>query len=83
MTSKLLSARQARWAEVLSWYNFRISYKPGKSNKADSLIRLDEKALNQAKHGNREQTLLPPRNLDHQILEELEINQLSLSLLPI
>ena len=30
MTSKLLNCRQARWAEFLSRFNFRITYRPGK-----------------------------------------------------
>ena len=42
MTSKLLSARQARWAEILSRYHFQITYKPGKTNKADPLTRIDD-----------------------------------------
>ena len=83
MSSKVLSARQARWAEILSRYHFRISYKPGKQNKADPLTRLDEKALNQAKRDNRDQTLLPLEYLDPQILQELDVNQISLSLSPI
>ena len=74
MSSKLLSARQARWAEILSRYNFKISYKPGKSNKADPLTRLNEKTLNQVKRDNREHILLPPNNLDSRILQELEVN---------
>ena len=83
MSSKLLSARQARWAEILSRYHFKISYKPGKSNKADPLTRLDEKALNQAKRDNREQVLLPPAHLDPRITQELEANRIALSLSPI
>ena len=39
MFSKLLSAKQARWAEILSRYYFKISYKPSKHNKADPLTR--------------------------------------------
>jgi len=42
ISSKLLSARQARWAKILSRYHFRITYKPGKSNKADLLTRTEE-----------------------------------------
>jgi hypothetical protein len=83
MTSKVLSARQARWAEILSRYQFKISYKPGKLNKADPLTRIDEKALNQAKRDNRDQVLLPPENLDYRIIKELEINQINLSISPI
>ncbi len=84
MTTKLLSARQARWAEILSRYHFKISYKPGASNKADPLTRIEgEKDLNQAKHDNREQVLLLPQNLDDWIVRDLEVNRLSLSLSPI
>jgi transposase InsO family protein len=85
MTSKSLSARQARWAEILSRYHFKISYKPGKTNKADPLTRIEDqvKDLNQAKRDNREQTLLPAQNLDDRILQDLEVNRISLSLSPI
>jgi hypothetical protein len=83
MTSKILSARQARWAEILSRYQFKISYKPGKLNKADPLTRLDEKTLNQAKRDNRDQVLLPPENLDRRIIEELEIHRVDFSVSPI
>ena len=80
MSSKLLSARQARWAEILSRYNFKISYKPGKLNKADPLTQINEKNLNQVKRDNREQTLLPPTNLDRRIMKELEVNRITLTL---
>ena len=55
MTTKALSARQARWAEILSWYNFKIIYRPGSTNKADPLTRMDTdtKALNHAKDSAR------------------------------
>jgi hypothetical protein len=32
MTTKKLSARQARWAEYLSRYHFKLAYRAGKSN---------------------------------------------------
>ena len=39
-TTKLLNRRQARWAQFLSQFNFRIIYRPGKSGaKPDSLTR--------------------------------------------
>ena len=80
MSSKLLSARQARWAETLSRYHFRITYKPGKTNRADPLTRTDQtKDLDQVKKDNRRQTLLPPGNLDSRIVQELGVNHLSLS----
>ncbi len=41
MTSKELTRRQARWAEKLSEYNFKIIYQLGKQNlKADALTRM-------------------------------------------
>ena len=43
MTSKQLTRRQARWAELLSEYNFLIKYRPGKqSEKPDALSRRDD-----------------------------------------
>ena len=40
MTSKQLNPRQARWAEFLADFNFRIAYRPGKQGtKPDSLTR--------------------------------------------
>ena len=41
MHTKELTRRQARWAEKLADYNFKIMYRSGKSNgKADALTRL-------------------------------------------
>ncbi len=37
MTLRILSRRQARWAEFLARFDFRIDYRPGKKNKADGL----------------------------------------------
>jgi hypothetical protein len=39
MTTKALTARQARWAEVLSQFHFQIQYRPGPTNRADALTR--------------------------------------------
>ena len=40
MTKRQLTARQARWAETLSRFNFKIRYQSGKQNlKADALTR--------------------------------------------
>ena len=40
MTKQKLNARQARWAEYLSRFNFRITYRPGCENRAaDALSR--------------------------------------------
>jgi transposase InsO family protein len=40
-----LSARQARWAELIAHYNFQWRYKKGKDNIADALSRLPEVAM--------------------------------------
>lgn len=40
MTTKQLTRRQARWAELLSEFNFKIMYRPGKlGQKPDYLTR--------------------------------------------
>jgi hypothetical protein len=38
MTTKV-TARQARWADTLSRFNFRIVYSPGQTNRVDALTR--------------------------------------------
>ena len=62
MTTKNLSARQARWAELLSRYHFTISYRPGaKNQKADALTRRDEdvRIQNAVKREARQQIMIP------------------------
>ena len=45
-TTKTLNRRQARWAEILSEFNFVITYRPGEKNgKADALSRRTDPAL--------------------------------------
>jgi hypothetical protein len=40
METKLLNARQARWAELLSQFNFKITYRLGvQGGKPDALTR--------------------------------------------
>jgi hypothetical protein len=77
MTTKALTARQARWAENLSQFNFRIMYKPGATNRADALTRREQDLDNQiaAKITLRNHTLLGPERLDPRILAELPIDQ--------
>jgi hypothetical protein len=76
MTKRLLTARQARWAETLSRFNFRIIYRPGKQNeKADALTRrkpdVDDQAEVTAEF--RTQALLKADNLDPRIIRELQL----------
>ena len=70
MTTKALSARQARWAEILSRYNFKILYRPGSTNTADPLTRMDTDTdtLNRTKDSARQQQLLPTSCLDPRIV---------------
>ena len=43
MTTKQLTGRQARWAEILSQFFFTIMYRPGRQNsKADALTRREQ-----------------------------------------
>jgi hypothetical protein len=77
MTSKMLTRRQARWANFLSRFNFIIKYRPGKQNiQADALTRRagdipineeDERQQHQL------QTILKPSNLDVRIRKELNL----------
>jgi hypothetical protein len=73
ISTKALSARQARWAEVLSRYNFKILYCPDSTNKADLLTRIDTDtaALDRTKAAAREHQLLKVDKLDLRILWEL------------
>jgi hypothetical protein len=73
MSTKALSARQARWAEVLSRYNFKIRYRPGSTNTADPLTRMDTDtaALDRTKAAARKHQLLPSNRLDPRIIWEL------------
>lgn len=74
MTKKNLSARQARWAELLSQYHFKIMYQTAaKNHKADSLTRRenDVREYEVAKKETREQVMLPERNLSDEVQGEL------------
>ncbi len=43
MTTKELTGRQARWAELLLRYNFKLMYRVGKANaRADALSRRED-----------------------------------------
>ena len=74
MTTKLLTARQVRWMEFLSDFNFQIRFTSGKSNlKADILTRREQDVAKQEqiKTDSRSRTLLGPERLDPRINDEL------------
>jgi transposase InsO family protein len=76
MTKRQLTARQARWAETLSRFNFRIRHRAGKENqKADALTRRRQDVDGQLKATAefRTQTLLKSGNLDPQVVQELHL----------
>ena len=63
MDTKLLNARQARWAEFLSQYNFEVQFRRGVSNvKADTLTRRTQDTAGVV-HNHRNQRLLGPDRL--------------------
>ena len=74
MTTKELTRRQARWAEKLAEFNFKILYQPGaKNHKADALTRMpgyrpnnDEDDRKKFQH----QTLLTPDRLLAEAIDE-------------
>ena len=67
MTSKVLNAPQARWAEILAEYDFIIKYRPGKTNTAaDTLTRREQdlEPQNKTKVMIRENVLLKNHQLE-------------------
>jgi hypothetical protein len=62
-TTKILNRRQARWAQELAGYDFKIYFRPGKQNaKADYLSRRPEHRP--MKEGDKDlESILRPENL--------------------
>ena len=74
MTKKHLTARQARWAELLSQYHFKIQYHlVAKNQKADALTRREDDVRQQEalKKEHRDQVMLPAETLSPRVQEEL------------
>lgn len=75
MTTKKLTRRQARWAEKLASYNFKIMYREGKKNdKADALTRRPgDRPQNQEDDRVRtqQQIMLPPEKVDDAVQKDL------------
>ena len=79
MTTKQLTRRQARWAEFLSQFNFKITYRPGARNtKADLLTRLaNEDELPRAKKDpHLNQQLLSSEQISEEVKEDLGLELL-------
>jgi hypothetical protein len=74
MTTKVLTAKQVRWMEFLSDFNFQIIYTTGKNNqKADILTRREQDLVIQerVKRDSRSRVLLGPHRLHPRINSEL------------
>ena len=77
MTTKQLNRRQARWAEFLSEFNFKITYRPGKEGeKPDTLTRLAQdrpKGFDDACQQHQFQTVLKADQLDDDVRKTLAV----------
>jgi hypothetical protein len=74
MTTKVLTAKQVRWMEFLSDFNFQIIYTTGKNNqKADILTRREQDLVIQerVKRDSRSRVLLGPYRLYPRINSKL------------
>ena len=73
MTSKNLTRRQTRWAEILSEYNFKIMYQSGSRNvKANVFTRLSEsisKSENDARIKQQHQVILTSNRLKIRVMK--------------
>lgn len=71
MTTKKLSGRQARWAELLTRYHFMIKYRPGKENAlADILSRRNNDIAvgKEIREESRKQVMIPEAKTDPVII---------------
>ena len=86
MFTKQLNRRQARWAEFLSEFNFRITYRPGKQGmKPDSLTRRpgdipENETDNRKQH--QHQVLLKAKHLEKGVQQALNLASLLLDEVP-
>jgi hypothetical protein len=80
MTTKDLTARQARWAEFFADFHFTIMYRTGITNTlADTLSRRDQdlSPLEARKRALRSQQLIPDQKIDPRILQEIAASPLT------
>ena len=77
ITIKKLTRRQARWAEFLIGFNFKISYRSGEKNeKADSLTRRTGDLLkdeNDNRQRQQHQIMLPREKIHPDVRRDLDI----------
>ena len=76
MTIKQLNRRQARWAEFLSQFEFKIHYRPGAQNRKTDLLthQPDDNEESRAKSDpHLQQTLLPLKRLSKEVRKNLAI----------
>ena len=77
MTTKQLNRRQARWAEFLSEFNFKIMYRPGKQGeKPDILTQRSQdilKGVEDLRQQHQFQTLLQDDQLDKDVKKDLAV----------
>ena len=79
MTTKQLNRRQARWAEFLAQFNFKITYRPGQQGtKPDSLTRRSQDLPKEGdpRIEHQRQVLLKPKNLDERVQLALALVEL-------
>jgi hypothetical protein len=74
MTAKILNRRQARWAQFLADFNFKLSYRTGETQVvADALSRMEEYYLNDSDREQNHQTLLPEHLFDQEeVLKDVQ-----------
>lgn len=78
MTTKQLNRRQARWAEYLSRFNFKIHYRPGRlGTKPDALTRRsgDLPSLGDPRIETRNQIVLKPHHIAQSHLCPLDVEE--------
>lgn len=76
MTTKQLNRRQARWAEYLSRFNFKIHYRPGRlGTKPDALTRRSGDLPSKEDPRINNQVVLKPHQIAQTHLSPMELEQ--------
>jgi hypothetical protein len=72
MTTKQLNRRQARWAEFLSEFNFKIMYRPGKDGQKPDILTRRSQDIPSDSDDNRTKHQLQTLIQDHQIDKDIK-----------